>query len=279
MKRFSLIVGILCLPVTAFSAQVWQSTFDASADGVVDIFNNNSGKVMIGPAAGGRLQITSSDNSTNAYTPDKAGRPLGSTKGGSDSFSGLYRFNWSQLNEVETQAFEAVGFLSPTASPQTRQIVGAVLRHWKPTGSNEYYVGVDVAFGTVGITGFGYQSSGSIYIGTNPTANDYQLAIGYDGATKVLSLGLYDAIGNLIVANSANLVGLTNAGEVGAMSVNHLGWSDYTGNGGDRLSVWQVDSLQYFDTANGAALAVVPEPASMLLLAGGAMLALRRRYA
>src|SRR5438552_19125710 len=92
--RSLLCFGVVLLTAACAQAgQVWQSTFDSSADGVVDIYNNDSLKVMIGPASGGRLQITTADNGTNAYTPDKAGRPLGSTKGGADSFSGLYRFN------------------------------------------------------------------------------------------------------------------------------------------------------------------------------------------
>jgi hypothetical protein len=31
-----------------------------------------------------------------------------------------------------------------------------------------------------------------------------------------------------------------------------LGWSDYTGNFGGGLAVWEVDSLAYFNTADGA---------------------------
>ena len=65
------------------------SNFDSTADGVVDIVNGDSGKAMIGPVANGRLQITSWDNTTDAFSPDKAGRPLGMTLSGGDSMSAL----------------------------------------------------------------------------------------------------------------------------------------------------------------------------------------------
>src|SRR5262249_45398314 len=128
-----------------FGAQVWKSTFDSTPDGVVDIKDGNSAKVMIGPVTNGHLQITTMDNVTDAFTPDKAGRPLGTTVGPANSFSGLYQFDWSTLNQTETQAYEMVGFLGNTV-PQTRQVLGTILRHWRVTNTTDYYVGVDLAF-------------------------------------------------------------------------------------------------------------------------------------
>jgi hypothetical protein len=54
-----------------------------------------------------------------------------------------------------------------------------------------------------------------------------------------------------------------------------LGWSDYTGNGGDRATVWNMNALAYYDTAQ----VPVPEPASVALamLSLIAMVGLRRR--
>ena len=54
MWRSSMPVGVVlaaCGPVLA--AEIWKSTFDTDADGVVDIYDNNPAKQMIGPAAGG----------------------------------------------------------------------------------------------------------------------------------------------------------------------------------------------------------------------------------
>ena len=42
----------------------------------------------------------------------------------------------------------------------------------------------------------------------------------------------------------------TPAVELGSMQLTHLGWSDYTGNGGDRATVWNMNSLAYYDTAS-----------------------------
>src|SRR5207253_8531987 len=92
------------------------SNFNTDADGVVDIFDNNPAKSMIGSASGGFLQITTDDAATGS-TIDKAGRPLGSTKGGGANFSALYRFRWSGLNQQTVDAYEAAGFLGSTGTP------------------------------------------------------------------------------------------------------------------------------------------------------------------
>jgi hypothetical protein len=279
-------VGWLAAAAGASGATIWQSTFDAGPDGVVDVFNNNSGKQMIGPVTSGRLQITTQDNGTDAYTPDKAGRPLGTTRGPSDAFSGLYRFNWSGLNESEApQTYELAGFLG-NASPQTRQVLGTILRHWK--AGADYYVGVDLAFESNGsnVGGFGYNAGPATWLGTSATTRDLQLAVGYEGSSHTLSVGLYDANGTPLIERSDTLENILpgTSGEsaaIAGMALTHLGWSDYSANLSNNTTVWQNDSLAYFDTANGAQLAAVagvPEPASFAVLsvvAAGA--ALRRR--
>jgi hypothetical protein len=241
----------------AATTPVWQSTFDSTADGVNDIFNGNSGKTMIGPAANGRLQITSWDNTTNAFSPDKAGRSLGMTLGGDDSMSAQYKFNWSTLNSNTTPAYEAVGFLGQSTSPQTRQILGSLLRHWK--SGNDYFVAVDAAAGSVGNTNFGYVSGSPINLGPNALLNDYEFRVHYNGTTHRLGLDLMNAMGTRLGGQSVDLdtdvPGLLNgntAQEIGAFALTHVGWSDYTGSFGNRATVWKVDSLTFDDTATGA---------------------------
>lgn len=277
LKWFCLVGGLMLSAVSPVSAaQIWESTFDSSADGVVDVFNNNAGKDMIGTAAGGRLPITVWDNSTNSFTPDKAGRALGTTLNGNNSMSARYKFNWSTLNQVDPQAHEAFGFLG-NSSPQTRQILGGIFRHWKVNATTDHYVALDIAAGGGGFSSFGYQASGALYIGSNPTANDYELQIEYDGSTHVLSLDLLDSGGTSLLTNSADLdtlFGGSAVAELNSFMLTHLGWSDYTGNGGDRATVWQVDSLAYYDTSQ----VPIPEPTAMaLILLGFAGIGLHRR--
>src|ERR1700677_1735481 len=166
MRSHVLQLGVPLLTFALCSATnaslVWQKTFTSGPNGVTQ-FDTNGGNTMIGSVSNNQLPVTTVDNGTNAYTPDKAGEPLGTTVTGQNAFSGLYNFDWSGLNTNDESniAYEAAGFLG-TAGPQTRQIMGAVLRHWY-IPSNEatagtpqgYYVGLDLAFGSVGIIDFG----------------------------------------------------------------------------------------------------------------------------
>jgi hypothetical protein len=242
------------------AAPVWESTFDTTADGVVDILDGNSGKVMIGSNNVGTQTITTQDNLIDAFTPDKAGRAIIGGVGGSDSFSGLYQFSWSALDETAAEAtmqYEAVGFLG-NAAPQTRQIMGSVLRHWK-IGA-DYYVGVDLAFGSIGLTNFGYKAGAAISLGPSALGTNYQLAIGFDSTTNTLTSGLYTA-GGALLGGQTGVIAFgdiipppfgTAESELLNFNATSLGWSDYTGNFGGGLAVWEVDSLAYFDTADGA---------------------------
>ncbi len=287
-KTRTTVAGALLLAVfladKAGAALVWESTFDSSADGVVDLYDNNTGKVMIGPAVGGNLQIESWDNSTNAFTPDKAGRPLGSTLTYNSDFSAQYVFSWSALPTAvqDAEAYELVGFLGG-ASPQTRQVFGTILRHWIDSGN--YMVSLDNATMGAGFTDFGFKKGPSISLGANPLGQKFDLRLEYDGSQHVLSISLRDAGGALLGTQVADLdtdiPGLLAYGatafnnEVNSIALTHLGWSDYSAYLGNKASIWQVDSLTYYDTAT---VPIVPEPASiaLVMMSLGAIFALRR---
>ncbi|MEX0643485.1 MAG: hypothetical protein WD468_12330 [Pirellulales bacterium] len=264
------IVRLLCA-LAAFSltglpdaqaVKVWESTFDSTTDGVVDIADNNFSKVMIGPVADGRLQITAADpGGGDAYNPDKAGRPLPvPLEDGNDSMSGQFKFRWSQLNSDEGQAWSFAGFLGDTIAAQTRQIAGAIIRHWQVTGTEEHYVAIDLAFGSVGFTNdFGYKAGDTLYIGNNPTDQDFELQVEYDGSTHVLGVDLLNSAGTVLrskvldvdtelyVGPSFTTTPGQIAQELDSLRLSHLGWGDYSGTLANRQTVWQVDSLAYYD--------------------------------
>ncbi|MCC7352073.1 MAG: PEP-CTERM sorting domain-containing protein [Phycisphaerales bacterium] len=287
-----MVLGLVASAAVGQAAQVWESTFDSTADGVVDIFTGNANKAMIGPVTSGELQITTQDTGgTYAYIPDRAGRALGTAQGGTDSFSGLYRFNWSTLNTTSSEITEAVGFIG-NHSAQSRQFVGGRLRHYQIGG--DYLVGLDVAFGSTGhlvenfATAAGPLPNYAINLGPNALNTDYQLAVGWDGTTRTISLALYDDQGNLLgqhsgVLSPSNpaLIPSSSQGDVDAevadLSVTHLGWGDYTSVQDNTQTVWNVDSLAYYNTADGAFTAAVPEPGTLSVLGGLAMLATMRR--
>ena len=209
--RLSVLVLACALSSVAHATQVWQETFTTGPSGVVQ-YDFNGGNNMIGPVSNNQLPVTTVDNGTNAYTPDKAGEPLGTTVSGQNAFSGLYNFNWSNLNTDDTSdiVYEAAGFLG-TGNAQTRPIMGVVLRHWYLPASEAqngqgvgYYVGLDLLFGAVGITDTGYNGSlPAIYIGNSDPAPTMQLAIGFNPTSNTLSAALYDASGNMMQAHDA----------------------------------------------------------------------------
>jgi hypothetical protein len=170
---------------TSFAA-----TFDSGANGVVDLYHDPSpgDKVMIGPAGGGRMQITTEDdNDINDYSPDKAGHPLGGTLRVSDSFSAQCKFRWTDLNKSAVPAWEFAGFMGD-AAPQTRQMLGTVIRHWK-SGSN-YMLSLDAAAGGLGYNYFGYKAGNAVSLGSGAEGTDFTLNINYDGTSRVLSADL-----------------------------------------------------------------------------------------
>jgi autotransporter-associated beta strand protein len=269
------LISAACCSVAGATDLVWQKTFTSGPNGVVQ-FENGGGNNMIGPVTNNQLPVTTVDNGTNPYTPDKAGEPLGTTVTGQSAFSGLYNFDWSNLNTQDESdiSYEAVGFLG-TAVPQTRQIMGAILRHWYIPASEAvngiqqgYYVGLDLAFGSVGIVDFGYNGSApAIYLGNSSPTQTLQFAIGFDPTTNTLSTGLYDASGNVLGTHSAVISragGMYGAhppsydsdaniqSELNDLSATYLGWEDYTGNGNDIPTTWNMNSLSYYNDATGA---------------------------
>jgi autotransporter-associated beta strand protein len=274
------LLACACCSVANASSLVWQDTFTTGPNGVTQ-FDTAGGNEMIGTVVNDQLPVTTVDNGTNAYTPDKAGEPLGAPVTGQDAFSGLYNFDWSNLNPNDESdiAYEAAGFLG-TAGPQTRQIMGVILRHWYVPQSEAindiqqgYYVGLDLAFGSVGITDFGYNGSDpALFLGNNSPTATMQLAIGFDPTSNTLSASLFDGSGNLLESHDAviNMTGGmygahppaydSNANiqsELNDLSATYLGWEDYTGNGNDIPTTWNMNSLSYFNTATGAFNAVV----------------------
>jgi autotransporter-associated beta strand protein len=273
--RLSVLVFACALSSVANATQVWQETFTTGSSGVVQ-YDFNGGNNMIGPVTNNQLPVTTVDNGSNAFTPDKAGEPLGTTVSGQNAFSGLYNFNWSNLNTDDDSdiVYEAAGFMG-TGNAQTRPIMGVVLRHWylpaseAQSGQNVgYYVGLDLLFGAVGITDTGYNGSlPAIYIGNSDPAPTMQLAIGFNPTSNTLSAALYDASGNLMQAHDAVISkagGMYGAhppaydsdaniqAELNNLAASYLGWEDYTGNGSDFPTTWNMNSLSYYNDANGA---------------------------
>ncbi|MEP0842819.1 MAG: PEP-CTERM sorting domain-containing protein [Phycisphaerae bacterium] len=312
MSRYLLMGAALAVCAsTGLAAEVWKANFDSDADGVVDIYDNNPNKAMIGPASGGKLEIVSHDTyfphagESFAPTTDRAGRPLGVAVNGHNEFSALYTFNWSSLNETTTERWHFAGFLgSPATNPGTSRggWIGALLRSSKTAGG-DYRLRVGAQWGTAygqDRNAFAPQitlASG----GANPYNTTYQLAISYQGdylgdtGRMYLQVDLYNASEGKLIASTAGLANLDNidgllpwgtdpAAKEAALTAclpTHLGWSDYNAHGvasGGSIpaAVWQVHSLAFYDTFDGA-LNAVPEPASLLLCAAGAAALFRRR--
>lgn len=290
MWRMIAVAGIvLAAGGSAPAAEVWKSTFDTDADGVVDVYDNNPAKTMIGSASGGKLEIHSQDSASFAET-DRSGRPLGVAVDGHGEFSALYTFMWSGLNPSEAEVWEFAGFTaSPPSNPGiARAWTGALLRHRNVGG--DYRVRMGVQWGTT----YGqdrYAAGTDINLGPDPFSQTYQLAISYLGGADdifVLDAELFDSSGtSLGIASATSIDGLlpwgsdpaAKAAALDALLPTHLGWGDYKATAVDpnRDIIWQVDSLGFYDTVDGALNAVVPEPASALLLVGGCLVGLGRR--
>lgn len=255
----SLIFVMSCAGL-AEAAQVWQSTFDVNADGVVDVRDRDSTKVMIGPVSGGRLQITTKDKLAAFNSNDRAGRPLGATLNGNSSFGALYKFNWSTLHEGTTPSWQGFGFIGGDNNI-ARQIVGGLLQHRK-SAEGTYFVRLGVQYGESGTGSHFYRGGAEVNLGASPQATDFYLAIGYDGGGHILSIAMYDAAGLVLGQLSADLddssTGLIPSGVnsvqtmLDASALTHLGWNDYVASGQNSIIVWQVDSLTYYNNATDA---------------------------
>ncbi|GMV97605.1 MAG: hypothetical protein AMXMBFR83_19620 [Phycisphaerae bacterium] len=286
-KRSAAVLAWMMLGLVspALGAQVWTSTFDAGPDGVVDVKDCDSTKVMIGAAAGGRLTITTKDRGNLGTTAnDRAGRPLGTTLNGNNSFSALYRFNWSSLSNNTNPIYEGVGFMgsdacptgcsatscTPTVRLYQRQVCGALLIHRKDANTGNFMVRLGVQFGEAGLGNhFLKSASTEVNLGASASTPDYYLAIGYDGSSHVLSLGLFELNGAPLGLFSTDLdafpgglapsAGNTVQTMLDSLAMTHLGWNDFVLVGGGstpNTNVWQVDELTYFNDAAGAFNAV-----------------------
>ncbi len=254
----------------------WTATFDADADGVVDLYNSNSGKTMLGPVVDGRLQVTVWDNLTDPYFPDKAGHYIGRTLGHTDAFSAFLKFRWSDFYDGDRVggwgAMDMVGFLGTEDWPQTRPVLGALMMHWKDADSGEYKTDLGIGFGARGLSNFGYFSQSDYPLGSplgdvtshglpNPEGQDFYLAMGYDPGTTVFAVQLYDADGFLVGQNSVPLpqipsLGFNQQAELQAMALTHIGWEDFSAGslhvGANLQTIWEVDEMAYFESATAA---------------------------
>jgi hypothetical protein len=211
--------------VTPFTGKVWEATFATDRDGFVDVFNGPDKEMLTGPV-NGRLGVHQIDDDIlgSPYVPDKSGRPIGVALDETYSWSALYKYRWTNLPAQETpQVFEFTGAFG-NAVPQTREMVGALITHWK-VGA-DYYINLGLLMGGSGDQQLD-QSGGSVYLGPDAPTTDYQLAIGWDTATDTLTAELFLADGTSVASHSMHVTVPTPV--VTDYQITHLGWSDYTG--------------------------------------------------
>jgi hypothetical protein len=164
------------------------------------------------------------------------------------------------------------GFLGTQDWPQTRPVVGALLQQWKDLTADEYKTNLGIGFGAYGLSNFGYFSQTAYPLGSpqgdvtshglpNIEGQDFYLAMGYEPATTVFTVHLYDADGFLIGQNSVPLpqipsLGFNQQAELEAMALTHVGWHDYSAASlyasADLQNVWEADEMAYFESATGA---------------------------
>jgi hypothetical protein len=263
-----LFTGTCCS--VAGASQVWQIGFSSGTNGVTQF--QTGPNQMIGPAGASnnnQLQITTIDNgSESPYVPSRAGESLGSTVTSStDSYSGLVDFTWASTNNVTGTSdteFDWFGFMgsnAPAVTYQTRQISGVALEHWYANG--DYYVSMLPEFASVGVTDVA-EIRGLPSVDLGPTIpSDMQIAVSWDATTETVHDAFY--IGGVdMIDGSANIDNMYGAhppsydqppypqDEINNQNLTYLGWQDYTGNGNDLETVWEVNSLAYWNDPNGA---------------------------
>lgn len=286
----TIIVLVLCTAAVSSAGQVWESTFDTDADGVVDLRTDNDdgdGEVMIGGNSGGVQKITT-ESQTNTLA-NKSGRAMGSTLGHTGSVSALYTFDWTFEAMTTSDAAEFFAGFTSSASPHsTRQFLGARFIR-QVGGSGDHYLQVFGAWGSDGYTGSGRNlPAGQQNLGTTLPGRPLQLAIGYDGSTHILDVGLFDGTdGTELFRNTGDIREFDNLGvppdspalqnELNALALTHAGWTDFSAATDDIDTDWNMDSLRYYDDATGAFGAVVPEPAGALMMVLGLTAVIRRR--
>jgi len=281
---------ICAIASSANASQVFSINFSSGANGVTQFETGPNN--MIGPAGpsnNNQLQITTIDNGTvSAYAPSKAGEPLGSTvTSATQSYSGLVDFTWASTDSVTDNSdaeFDWYGFMGASTA-ETRQISGVALVHWYHAG--QYYVEMLPEFASVGNTDVAeIRGIPAVNLGAT-IPSDMQIVVSWDASSNTVHDSFF--VGGVLEADgSATIDNMYGANppsydkppfpqdEVNDQALTYLGWQDYTGDGNDLQTVWEVNSLSYYNDPNGA-FAAVPEPASMSFLAGGCLLALKRR--
>jgi hypothetical protein len=306
---------VLVLASASQAALVWESTFDAGTDGVVDLRTDNPhGTTMIGGNTGGALTLTMESLVTTLS--NKAGRDTGTTHNGiGDTFSALYCFNFSRLEggpgEVGIEG--VMGFTADSSTHNTRQFMGVSL-HRGENVDGEQEFNLIGRFGSTGHTGSGRIFATPTNLG--PTASvigrPLALAIGYDGRTlgdERLRISLHDGttgallteinrteMGGLGVEDCGgaggcpirwanNLFGAPNPAspalqsEIEQFALTHVGVTDFIAGFDDIETDISVTAMAYYNDHQGAFDGIVPEPTTGLLLLGGLGMLIRRRRA
>lgn len=273
-------LAVMGMATSAQSAMVWESTFDTDTDGVVQIRADNpvDPAAIIGSNSGGVQEINTEDVGTSLS--NKAGRPTSdnggpASLGHTDSFSALYTFNWSFSNDPVNTGIEYQAVVTSAASPHnSRQHIGAKFVR-QVTANGDNLVNLAGTWASDGYTGAGRKFAGDVNLGPNLDGRPLQLAYGYDG--NALTIALYDGItgsllsqvGPLDIELFDNLGAAPGSSalnsELAALNVTHIGWSDGNNGGGNTETIWNMDSLKFYDDANGAFADVVPEPTSMMI--------------
>lgn len=301
---FTFTGAVLLTVASAQAGEVWKSTFDSGPDGVVDIYDDNPTKVTIGAASGGALSLTVQDSASFAQT-DRAGRPLGATVDGNSEYSGLATFKLGAL-PADGDTWTQIGFSNSSGNPGIARQVSAAFMRFRRNGSGEVLLNVGLQWGSSSGQDRNKLAS-SINLGDTAAAQSktFQLAISYlggingltntpDPTTGIMKVSLFDGAGTLLASVLQNNITAGDGGSDLALvtglgpdtypqflanqQLTHLGVIDYKALGNGRQVEYLMDSLAYYDTADGAEAAVVPEPASFLLLLA-AVPALRRRRA
>ena len=252
------LAAVLSMTPASSAAKVWEATFDSDADGVVDVRTDNPRKDMIGSNAAGRQTIvTMAQNDT---VSDKAGRALGTPVGAGNSCGALYRFQWAALPPTGSQETdEFAGFISGSSPHCSRQLLGCRIQHLRNSPGHDM-VRLVASFGSVGNTYVGYKYGSFVDLGS-AEGMELQLAIGYDAATKILKVALFDVGANKLAEVQSPIDQLPTLGfapgspevqnELSNLAVTHLGWTDFLSapSVDGRTTTWEVNSLAYYNDA------------------------------
>jgi hypothetical protein len=264
----ALVIAFAAVPL-APAAPVWTATFDTAGgyDGRVEFVHGNgfSDLFDLAGASGGKLTVVVSDIDPGTQ-PNEGGRLLNANgtavTASAASFSGYYKFAWSQVPAVDT--WTAAGFLSSdfAGDSNNREIIGAALRHW--TSSGHTFVNLGGYFRGSGLDHPGYKAGVDLDLGAFALNQTYQMVISWNNATHELHNSLYNASGNLIADNDGDLDSAadypdlhilsqaTLESEINATKMKYLGWRDFTNIGTLEQLTYRADTVSYFNTATGA---------------------------